>query len=128
MPETAAGTEILSLGREFPPVSTEAWEAAIAKDLKGGDYDKKLVWRTEEGLAIRPYYRREALDGLEDQLRTPLGRYPFVRGMGRGWEIAQRCQAGSEGDSRGSAARSRRARDTGIGLRESPRASSGWWS
>ena len=64
MPDTGAGTEILSLGREFPPVSTETWEAAIAKDLKGGDYDKKLVWRTEEGLAIRPYYRREALDGL----------------------------------------------------------------
>ncbi len=94
MPETAAGTEILSLGREFPPVSTETWEAAIAKDLKGGDYDKKLVWRTEEGLAIRPYYRREALDGLEDQLRTPLGRYPFVRGMGRGWEIAQNAKPG----------------------------------
>jgi len=94
MPESAAGTEILSLGREFPPVSTETWEAAIAKDLKGGDYDKKLVWRTEEGLVIRPYYRREALDGLEDQLRTPLGRYPFVRGMGRGWEIAQNAKPG----------------------------------
>ena len=94
MPDAGAGTEILSLGREFPPVSTETWEAAIAKDLKGADYDKKLVWRTEEGLAIRPYYRQEALAGLEDQLRTPLGRYPFVRGMGRGWEIAQNAKPG----------------------------------
>ncbi len=45
--------------REFPPVPTEVWEAAIAADLKGADYGKRLLWRTEEGLVIRPYYRRE---------------------------------------------------------------------
>ena len=94
MPETDAGAEILNLGQDFPPVSTETWEAAIAKDLKGADYEKKLVWRTEEGLAVRPYYRAEALAGLEDQLRTMPGRYPFVRGSGRGWEIAQNLKPG----------------------------------
>jgi len=50
----------------------------IAKDLKGADYDKKLVWRTEEGLAVRPYYRKEDLAGLEDQLS--------VRRTRCGWE------------------------------------------
>lgn len=49
--------EILHVRADFPPVTTEEWEAAIAKDLKGADYEKKLVWRTEEGLAVRPYYR-----------------------------------------------------------------------
>ena len=58
MPDVDAGAEILNLGSDFPPVPTAAWEAAIAKDLKGADYEKKLVWRTEEGLAVRPYYRR----------------------------------------------------------------------
>ena len=94
MPETDAGAEILNLERDFPPVSSETWEAAIARDLKGADYEKKLVWRTEEGLAVRPYYRKEALAGLEDQLRTTPGRYPFVRGSGRGWEIAQNLKPG----------------------------------
>src|SRR5450432_44808 len=89
MPEPDAGTGILNLGEDFPPVSTATWEAAIAKDLKGADYEKKLVWRPEEGLAIRPYYRQEALAGLEDQLRTAPGVYPFVRGTGKSWEIAQ---------------------------------------
>ena len=42
---------------EFPPVSTEAWEAAITADLKGADYERKLVWRTTEGFNLRPYYR-----------------------------------------------------------------------
>ena len=87
-------TEILNLSVDFPPVSTETWEAAIAKDLKGADYDKKLVWRTEEGLAVRPYYRQEALAGLEGQLRTGPGHYPFSRGMGRGWEIEQNAKPG----------------------------------
>ena len=35
------------------------WEAAIAKDLKGADYEKQLVWKTDEGIAVRPYYRAE---------------------------------------------------------------------
>ncbi|MCX6632664.1 MAG: methylmalonyl-CoA mutase family protein [Candidatus Solibacter sp.] len=94
MPEADAGAGILNLSVDFPPVSTETWEAAIAKDLKGADYEKKLVWRPEEGLAIRPYYRQEALAGLEGQLRTAPGRYPFVRGTGRSWEIAQNAKPG----------------------------------
>ena len=94
MPEAEAGNEILNLRLDFPAVSTATWEAAIAKDLKGADYEKKLVWRSEEGLAIRPYYRQEALAGLDDQLRTAPGRYPFVRGTGRSWEIAQNAKPG----------------------------------
>jgi methylmalonyl-CoA mutase len=94
MPEVEVGAEILHLGQDFPPVSTEAWEAAIAKDLKGADYDKKLVWHTEEGLAIRPYYRKEALAGLETQLRTSPDHYPFVRGKRQSWEIAQDAKPG----------------------------------
>lgn len=96
MPEADAGAGILNLERDFPPVSTETWEAAIAKDLKGADYDKKLIWRTEEGLAIRPYYRQEALAGLDGQLRTAPGLYPFVRGTGQSWEIAQDAKPGPD--------------------------------
>jgi hypothetical protein len=33
MRDADTGTEILNLGRDFPAVSTETWEAAIAKDL-----------------------------------------------------------------------------------------------
>src|SRR4051812_30292402 len=61
MPESEArtGTEILNLGEDFPPVATATWEAAIQKDLKGADYEKKLVWRSDEGVEVRPYYRSE---------------------------------------------------------------------
>jgi methylmalonyl-CoA mutase len=75
-------SDILQVGCDFPPVPTEAWEAAIATDLKGADYEKKLVWRTEEGLAVRPYYRMDGLAGLE-------GQHELAGAAVRNWEIAQ---------------------------------------
>ena len=64
---------------EFPPVSTEKWEEVINKDLKGADYEKKLVWRTIEGFKVKPYYRAEDLEGLEYLDSNP-GQMPFTRG------------------------------------------------
>jgi methylmalonyl-CoA mutase len=52
-------TEIFDRTSDFPPISTAEWEAQIVKDLKGADYEKRLVWRTDEGIAVRPYYRSE---------------------------------------------------------------------
>ena len=49
---------------EFAPVSTETWEQAIHKDLKGADYTKKLIWQSDEGLAAKPYYRKEDIARL----------------------------------------------------------------
>ena len=64
---------------QFPPVSTEQWEEVIKADLKGADYEKKLVWRTAEGFNVRPYYRAEDLAGIE-YLGKGAGEFPFVRG------------------------------------------------
>ncbi len=67
------------LFEEFPTLSTEEWENKILEDLKGADYDKKLVWSTVEGLKIRPYYRSEDLEDLGYPNILP-GQYPFARG------------------------------------------------
>lgn len=64
---------------EFPPVSTKQWEEVIKKDLKGADYDKKLIWKTEEGIDVRPYYRAEDLQKIKHMECYP-GVFPFVRG------------------------------------------------
>ena len=64
---------------EFPPIPTEKWEEVIVKDLKGADYDKKLVWHTIEGFNVKPYYRAEDLEGLEYLDSNP-GQAPFTRG------------------------------------------------
>jgi len=81
----------IKLFSEFPPVSTDAWEAQINVDLKGKDYDKTLVWRTNEGINVRPYYRDENLNGLEFVGTLP-GQFPYVRGnsrTGNNWLVRQ---------------------------------------
>jgi methylmalonyl-CoA mutase len=94
--EAGLGTEILHLGQDFPPVATATWEAAIQKDLKGAEYEKKLVWRSDEGLAVRPYYRSESLADLAAQLGTVPGEFPFVRGDGKAWKIDQEAVPGAD--------------------------------
>ena len=64
---------------EFPPVSTKEWEEKIRKDLKGADYDKKLVWRTGEGFDVRPYYRKEDIEKQNIINKFP-GEFPYERG------------------------------------------------
>ena len=64
---------------EVPPVPTEKWEEVITADLKGADYERKLVWRTGEGFNVRPYYRAENLEGIQF-LGSQAGEFPFVRG------------------------------------------------
>lgn len=63
----------------FPPVTTDEWKAKITADLKGADFDRKLVWRTNEGFNVQPFYRREDLEGLP-ALDTMPGEFPYLRG------------------------------------------------
>jgi len=64
---------------EFPPISTEQWMNQIIADLKGADFDKKLVWKTNEGFDIRPFYRTEDIEKLKTTESLP-GEFPYVRG------------------------------------------------
>ena len=64
---------------QFPPVSTAEWKAKVEADLKGAPFDKKLVWRTNEGFDLQPMYRAEDIENLATTDSLP-GEYPFVRG------------------------------------------------
>ena len=85
-----AQTNENKLFAEFPAVSTEKWEEVITADLKGADYERKLVWRTGEGFNVRPYYRAENLEGLQF-LGSAAGEFPYVRGVRKDncWRIHQ---------------------------------------
>ncbi|MFI3301693.1 MAG: methylmalonyl-CoA mutase family protein [Rikenellaceae bacterium] len=75
---------------EFPAVSTEQWREVITKDLKGADYERKLVWKTPEGIKVQPLYRAEDLEGICFLGGTP-GEFPFVRGImnHNRWRVSQ---------------------------------------
>ena len=65
---------------DFSPVSTQEWMDKITVDLKGADFEKKLVWRTNEGFKVKPFYRQEDLEGLKTTEGLP-GQYPYIRGI-----------------------------------------------
>jgi methylmalonyl-CoA mutase len=80
------------LFQEFPGVSTDAWEARILADLKGADYEKKLIWKTAEGFSIKPYYRAEDLESIKTMTESLPGQFPYIRGNktdGNDWKICQ---------------------------------------
>lgn len=64
---------------QFPPVSTAEWKAKVEADLKGAPFDKKLVWRTNEGFDLQPMYRAEDIEGFNTTDSLP-GEYPYIRG------------------------------------------------
>ncbi len=48
---------------EFGPVAKEQWIERVNVDLKGADFDKKLVWKNLSKINIQPFYNTE--DKLE---------------------------------------------------------------
>ena len=64
---------------EFQAPTTQEWLDKIEVDLKGADFQKRLVWRTNEGFNVQPFYRREDLANLKTPEAMP-GEFPFVRG------------------------------------------------
>jgi methylmalonyl-CoA mutase len=68
-----------NLFSEFPPVSTQQWMDKVTADLKGADFNRKLVWKTNDGIDVQPFYRAENLAEL-DYLNSLPGEFPYVRG------------------------------------------------
>ena len=76
---------------EFTAPTTQEWLDKIEVDLKGADFQKRLVWRTNEGFNVQPFYRREDLANLKTPDALP-GEFPFVRGNKKdsnGWYVRQ---------------------------------------
>ena len=64
---------------QFPPVSYDTWRAKVDADLKGVPFEKKLVWRTNEGFQVQPMYQRADIEDFKTLDSNP-GEYPYVRG------------------------------------------------
>lgn len=79
------------LFQEFVAPTTQEWLDKIQVDLKGADFNKRLVWRTNEGFNVQPFYRREDNAELKAINSLP-GEFPFVRGNKKDnniWHVRQ---------------------------------------
>lgn len=85
---------------EFPPVSTEQWMEKVTADLKGADFDKKLVWKTNEGFKVKPFYRSEDIEGLSTTDSLP-GEFPYVRGTKttNAWLVRQEIEVANAAEA-----------------------------
>ncbi|QCW98699.1 methylmalonyl-CoA mutase [Aggregatimonas sangjinii] len=71
------------LFKDFLPVSSKEWKQKIQYDLKGADYNEKLVWESPEGIRVKPFYHQDE------------GIYTASVKRAKGhWNIAQSIYAG----------------------------------
>ena len=47
------------LFNEFKEISPAEWKQKIQVDLKGADYNDTLLWKTDEGITVKPFYTKE---------------------------------------------------------------------
>ena len=47
------------LFNEFEGISASAWKQQIQADLKGADYNDALLWKTNEGITVKPFYHND---------------------------------------------------------------------
>jgi methylmalonyl-CoA mutase len=71
--------EDLAFAAEFPAATREQWLRLVDGVLKGAPFDKRLVARTYDGLAIQPLYAR-----------APDAQPVAARAPGRAWSVMQR--------------------------------------
>ncbi|MFI3296174.1 MAG: methylmalonyl-CoA mutase small subunit [bacterium] len=84
----------LNLLADFPAITTDQWMEKITADLKGADFTKKLVWKTNEGFNVMPFYRLEDVAELKTTTSAP-GEFPYVRGTrtNNDWYVNQAINA-----------------------------------
>jgi methylmalonyl-CoA mutase len=88
------------LFKAFPEITDKEWKEKILKDLKGGDFSK-LIWKTNEGFNVEPYYRENDNQKLSHINVLP-GNFPFVRGKnktGNNWLVRQNIKVNNIDDA-----------------------------
>ena len=89
------------LFQEFVAPTAQEWSDKIQVDLKGADFQKRMVWRTNEGFDVQPFYRREDVEKLQTPDSLP-GEFPFVRGnkkLDNEWYVRQNITANSAAEA-----------------------------
>ncbi len=79
---------------KFSGISADQWRTQIEKDLKGADFDKKLLWKSIEGFDVQPYYR------VEDLSETIRENSQILQKSDNHWKIRQNIRVKELGKAR----------------------------
>ncbi|MGJ8592618.1 MAG: methylmalonyl-CoA mutase subunit beta [Aquaticitalea sp.] len=58
------------LFNDFQDVSSKQWKQLIQADLKGADYNDTLIWKTNEGINVKPFYHADEFESFPKTSNT----------------------------------------------------------
>lgn len=91
-----------SLFDDFKSVSTKQWKQKIQADLNGADYNENLIWKSPEGIHVKPFYHRDEFEkGFSPIPGQPsnwnIGQFVFIDDVGIANKLAiDALQRGAE--------------------------------
>ncbi|NME69935.1 methylmalonyl-CoA mutase family protein, partial [Flammeovirga aprica] len=79
----------------FKSASKKAWKDKVIQDLKGGDFDHKLIWNTENEMKISPYFNREDREYENEKINELKHLLPHSENEGLNWQNFQDVVGGN---------------------------------
>lgn len=70
-----------SLFKQFNSVSSKEWKQKIQVDLKGADYNETLIWKTNEGIDVKPFYHPDEFDVLPNVSKTKATEFKICQSI-----------------------------------------------
>lgn len=70
-----------TLFEEFSEVSAKQWKQLIQYDLKGADYNETLIWKTDEGIHVKPFYHADEFQILPNISATRAAEWQICQSI-----------------------------------------------
>ncbi len=66
---------------DFNPVSAKQWKQKIQVDLKGADYNDTLIWNSNEGVSVKPFYHSDEFSELPETSNTKATQWKICQSI-----------------------------------------------
>lgn len=66
---------------DFNSVSAKQWKQKIQVDLKGADYNDTLIWNSNEGISVKPFYHADEFDTLPKPSKTKVTQWKICQSI-----------------------------------------------
>jgi len=70
-----------SLFNDFEGVPSKAWKQKIQVDLKGADYNDTLIWKTNEGIDVKPFYHADEFKTLPEVSKSKATQWKICQSI-----------------------------------------------
>jgi methylmalonyl-CoA mutase len=70
-----------TLFNKFEAVSSKQWKQKIHVDLKGADYNDALIWRTSEGINVKPFYHADEAEAPIKEAYTNVSSFKICQSI-----------------------------------------------